>query len=123
MNPKKTPAVLVVEDTAIVARYISRFLVGEGFTVRCAPSAEEGLSLVRAQPFDVILLDDGLPGMMGLAAIQEFKNISSAPVIFVTGRVNEDIIKDSLLLGASAFIAKPLDLDVLEQKIRMLLRS
>jgi CheY-like chemotaxis protein len=62
--------VLVVDDSLVNLRLIRAVLEGNGFTVRVARSAEEGLAMGRQRPPDLILMDVSLPGMSGLEAIR-----------------------------------------------------
>lgn len=111
---------LVVDDEEVIRQVLSRMMVPKGFEVRCASSAEEALALLEKEAFDVILLDNVLPGMTGLRALGEILARSRAPVVMMTGHFDPEFQKDARLLGASAFVAKPLDFDVLEGEIRKL---
>lgn len=119
-DPVRSLAVLLVEDDAAVAAVVQRHLERRGHTVAVAPSAEEGMRQVAARRFDCILLDNGLPGEMGITALPELAAKTEAPIIMITGYPNEDVVKDSLLLGAKAFLPKPLDLGELEARINQL---
>lgn len=106
--------ILLVEDDAAVARVLRRNLEGAGHRVLAACSAEEGLSALRAEKFDVVLLDNSLPGAMGITTLPEFVAASPAPVVMMTGHADEAVETDALLLGAKALLAKPFDLKDLQ---------
>ncbi|MBI5597947.1 MAG: response regulator [Elusimicrobia bacterium] len=116
-DPTRSLAVLVIEDDAGVSEVVRRQLERRGHTVTVAASAEEGLRQVASRAFDCILLDNGLPGDMGITALPELAARTQAPIIMITGYPNEDVVKDALLLGAKAFLPKPLDLAELERRI------
>ncbi|MFH1723053.1 MAG: response regulator [Elusimicrobiota bacterium] len=115
--------VLVVDDEPAIRRLLTRWLELKGCSAAAAATAEEALEMTRARPYDVILLDEGLPGMMGLPALMELSRQTSAAIIMMTGRPSDDLERDALLLGARAFVRKPLDLDALERTIRESLRG
>lgn len=105
---------LVVEDDPDVVLVIRRLLVRDGHTVTAASSAEDGLAALKAGAFDVVLLDNGLPGAMGIKALPEFVAATAAPIVMMTGHPNEDVEKDALLLGAKALIGKPFEAGAIE---------
>jgi DNA-binding response OmpR family regulator len=79
------------------------------------------LKIASGGNFDAILLDNSLPGMMGITALPLLAEITKAPVILITGYPNEETYKDALLLGAKGFMAKPIDPDELSAQIRGLI--
>lgn len=106
--------ILVVEDDAAVAGVLRRNLEGAGHRVLAASSAEEGLSALRSGAFDAVLLDNSLPGAMGITKLPEFVAASPAPVVMMTGHADEAVETDALLLGAKALLAKPFELKDLQ---------
>lgn len=106
--------ILVVEDDPDVALIVRRTLEGAGHVVAHEFSAEAGLAAVKASAFDVVLMDNSLPGAMGITALPEFIAASPAPVVMMTGHANEDVQTDALLLGAKALVAKPFEPAVIQ---------
>jgi DNA-binding response OmpR family regulator len=114
--------ILIVDDDALMRRSLAFSLEEAGYRASNAETAEEALSIVRLDPPDLILLDIGLPGMDGLDALEKFKQLTSAHIIFVTARRrNLDEIL-GLELGADDYITKPFDPDVLLAHIKAMLR-
>lgn len=107
------PSILVVEDDPVNLDVLRRFLTARGYQVTGAQSAEDALTLLGARSFDGVLLDNVLPGMTGLQAISEIGRTSKAPILVMTGHADEELKKDALLLGASAFLYKPFDFALL----------
>lgn len=105
---------LVVEDDSDVVLVLRRILERAGHVVTHAPSAEAGLAALKAGGFDAVLLDNGLPGVMGITALPELVAAASAPVIMMTGHPNEDVEKDAMLLGAKALVGKPFEPGAIE---------
>jgi len=77
-------------------------------------SGEDALSLLKKHTFDVVLLDISMPIMNGLEVLKEIRvntRLSNLPVLMVTA--NKEKEKEALELGASDFISKPYDIDIL----------
>lgn len=117
--------VLLVEDDPAQLEDIRVRLEGMGCRVTPAMSAESALRLAEQGGFDVILTDNVLPGITGLQALPRFK-ASGASVALMTSQYNPETEKDALLLGAEAFLRKPLateDLSALIQNTAKNARS
>ena len=77
--------VLVVDDDEKICWAFEQFLESEGFAPSIANNAEEGLRRIQAEQPDVIFLDVRLPGMSGLDALEQIKEIqSNAAVVIMT---------------------------------------
>lgn len=102
-------SVLVVDDEEDVATVVSRHLEAKGWRCAWAASAEAAVKLLSERSFDCILLDNSLPGAMGITALPAIAAATQAPIVMMTGYPDEDVQQDALLLGAKGFIAKPID--------------
>ena len=112
---------LVVDDDELNRDMLSRRLARRGFVTVAAASGEEALALIRAQPFDTVLLDVQMPGMSGLevlTAIRREKPSGVLPVIMVTAKDRSEDVVEALTRGANDFISKPVDLPVALARIR-----
>ena len=114
--------ILLVDDDALMRRSLAFHLEQAGYQVRTAANAEDGISLVKHSPPDLVLLDIALPGMDGLDALREMKAGRDLPVIFLTGRRRELDEVVGLELGADDYITKPFDVDVVLAHIKAVLR-
>ena len=114
--------VLLVEDDPAQLADAWGILETLGYRITAAESAEAALRLVEQTRFDVILTDNILPGMTGLQALPRLR-ASGAPVIVMSSQYGPDKEKDALLIGAHAFIKKPLVVKNLSQLIRQALES
>ncbi|HAM35279.1 MAG TPA: hypothetical protein DEB40_11565 [Elusimicrobia bacterium] len=112
---------LVVDDEPFIVETFMRYFQRQGYTVTGLGSAEEAISLVEKEKFDLIFLDNILPGMSGMRAIQELARRSNARVLMMTGHFDQELKKDALLMGAVDFLPKPLEFDRLECRVRELL--
>lgn len=101
--------ILIVDDEHSNRVVLSRLCEARGHTVLLAASAEEALALLPGESFALILLDLSLPGRTGLEALGEIKRASGAFVALATGRDDEDTRRDAELLGADAFLPKPVE--------------
>jgi len=116
--------VLVVDDDESLREFVRANLELEGFAVREAANAEEGLSALDAGPPDLILLDVMMPEADGwemLRRMQEKHGVGTIPVIMFSGKL--DAGNDAEQRGAQAFIGKPFDPQQLVDATKQLLRS
>jgi two-component system, chemotaxis family, response regulator PixH len=115
--------VLVVEDGLTDTEIISRYLQQAGFFVVCARSGEEAQQKLERQKPDLILLDVILPGQSGFELCRELKtnpSTSTIPVVMCsTKNTNVDKMWGTML-GADAYIAKPVRQDELIGVVRRL---
>lgn len=114
--------ILLVDDDALLRRSLAFNLEQNGFQVRTAASAEEGLTIMRQWTPDLVLLDIGLPKIDGLEAIKLIRAKHDLPVIFLTARRRELDEVLGLELGADDYITKPFNLDVVIAHIKSVLR-
>lgn len=117
-------SVLVVDDDAGLREFIRANLEAEGYSVREAGSATEGLAALGEEPPDLILLDVLMPQMDGwemLRRVQERHGVDAIQVIMYSGKVEEAGKAEER--GARAFIGKPFDPAKLLEATRQLLRT
>ena len=106
------PLVLIVDDDERLREFVRVNLEVEGYPVREAASAEEGLTALDDEPPDLILLDVMMPKVDGwemLQRVQERHGVGSIPVIMFSGKVDEQAAADAASRGAHGFIGKPFD--------------
>lgn len=114
--------VLVVEDESGIARLIRDYLEQAGFAVQLASDGETALTLARALPPDLVVLDLGLPGIDGLDVTRALRRDSSVPIIVVTARGDESDRIVGLELGADDYVVKPFSPKELVARVRAVLR-
>jgi excisionase family DNA binding protein len=106
------PLVLIVDDDESLREYVRVNLEAEGYEVREAGSAEEGLEALGEQSPDLILLDVMMPQVDGwetLRRIQEHTGVGAIPVIMFSGKVDEASASEAESRGVQGFIGKPFD--------------
>jgi DNA-binding response OmpR family regulator len=116
--------ILVVEDHPGLRKMIRGHLESRGFAVDAVGRADEAGAALAVTPYDLMVLDLGLPDADGTAVLREGRRSSGGrlPVIIVTAR---DALSDRLQLlnaGADDFILKPVNLLELEARLRAVLR-
>lgn len=115
--------ILFVEDDPMIGEAVRKGLQQEGLAVDWTASGEDGLAAFAVEPYDLMVLDLGLPGISGLDVLREVRSRgSSAPVIILTAwdQVSQRIL--GLDSGADDYMIKPFDLDELAARVRALLR-
>ncbi|MBD0289790.1 MAG: response regulator [Thermoleophilia bacterium] len=120
------PLVLIVDDDDGLREYLRANLEMEGYLVREAPSAAEGLRALDEEPPDLILLDVMMPQVDGwemLRRVRERHGVESIPVVMFSGKVEGDDAAAAEERGAQAFIGKPFDPEQLLAETKQLLRT
>ncbi|HVC29683.1 MAG TPA: response regulator [Steroidobacteraceae bacterium] len=114
---------LLVEDDIMIGEAIRAGLKREGFAVDWVYDGESASQVLRAEHFDLLLLDLGLPRKGGLEVLAAARaRGQDLPVLIITAR---DAVSDrvqGLDAGADDYLVKPFDLDELAARIRALLR-
>src|SRR5262245_61029784 len=117
-------SILVVDDEAGVRASLSGVLRDEGYTVEAVESGEVALDRVNGRSYDVILLDIWLPGMDGLATLEQLRDRRiAAEVIMISGHASVEAAVRATKLGAFDFIEKPLALEKTVLAVRNALRQ
>ncbi len=99
--------VFIVEDDAKIAALVSDFLRAEGFETRCFPDARGVIDGVKADNPDAIILDIMLPAGNGQELARAIRSTSTAPIMMVSARREEEDKVFALEGGADDYITKP----------------
>lgn len=114
---------LLVEDDLELARGLRRDLAAAGYAVDWAKDGIEGAFLGGDQPYDVIVLDLGLPGRPGLVVLRDWRGAGLAtPVLILTARDAWHERVDGLKAGADDYLGKPFHLEELLARLQALTR-
>ncbi len=114
--------ILVVDDEAMVAEVVGRYLRLEGFEVACAATGAEALRLAREWRPDLMVLDLMLPVIDGLEVCRTVRKESPLPIIMLTARGEETDRVVGLELGADDYMAKPFSPRELVARVKSVLR-
>jgi two-component system response regulator HydG len=117
-----TPRILIIDDDRAFRVGTGALLADEGYEVDAAPGGEDGLERLRADAFDLVLLDLKMEGRTGLSVLEELRRAGNdVPVVMLTGFATVDSAVQALKLGADDYVTKPCDNSVLRSKIRTIL--
>lgn len=115
--------ILVVDDEADIRRIIRILLESRGYRVLEAPNGRLAVETIRKEPdVDLILLDIMMPKLSGIEASREIRSISSAPILFLTARTQEQDKLEAYSSGGDDYLAKPFSHGELLMKVDSLLR-
>lgn len=118
--------VLVIEDSAEILENIVEILQLQQFEVIGASDAQTGMELASRIKPDIILCDILIPGKGGfdvLKYVRDSNDIKSVPFVFVTSQSEQDNIDKARDLGASDYIVKPFDGQMLLDRVEALFRA
>lgn len=110
--------VLLVEDNWELAQLIQAFLKREGFLSYHVLNAEAGISWLKSNQAQIILLDIMLPGIDGFAFCQHVRHKSDIPIIMLSACSTKTDQLMGFELGADDYLEKPIDPDILCAKVR-----
>jgi two-component system KDP operon response regulator KdpE len=114
--------ILVVDDEPQIRRVMRTTLVAQGYEVADARSGEDALEMIRAERYDLVLLDINLPGISGIAACREIRTTSDIAVIMMTVRNGQQDKVDALDAGADDYVTKPFGIPEMLARMRAALR-
>jgi DNA-binding NtrC family response regulator len=104
----RTGSVLIIDDEEVMREILEALLTREGYRVKVASSGEEGLECARAASFDAAVVDVMMPGIDGIATLEELKKIDEdLPVVMVTAFASVETAISAMKRGAFDYITKP----------------
>ena len=117
-SKEKIKKVLVVDDSLTIRVYHTSLLKSFGFDVDTAENGMDGLEKAMGQKYDLILSDINMPVMDGyefVKKIRKLDNYKFTPIVFITTLDSEHDRNKGFMAGATLYIVKPIDLDVLKK--------
>jgi len=123
---KEDIKVLVVDDDEMNRDMLSRRLKRAGYQVQTAIDGYKALAAVRAEEFDLVILDIAMPGISGievLRILRESYSTNELPIIMATAHSASEDVVEALDLGANDYVTKPIDFPVLLARIHSHLRT
>ena len=118
----KGESILVVEDEASIASFVSLYLKNAGYSVRTAATGTEALSQVSTDMPSLIVLDLMLPDLDGIEVCRRIRKSSDVPILMLTAR-DEDVDKIiGLEVGADDYLTKPFNPRELVARVKSILR-
>lgn len=116
--------ILLIDDTAVLAKSIADLLEMEGFTVQVCHTGSQALLFLRDNLVDLVVSDLRMPEMDGLELTKRIRNterLKNIPVIIITADTNKENEKLSKDAGANLLLHKPFDEEYFLECIRQIL--
>lgn len=115
--------ILIAEDEALLCGQIKKALALEGHAVDTADDGEDAAHLGATEPYDVVILDIGLPKKDGITILKEWRKAGvETPVLILTARDGWSERVNGLDAGADDYMSKPFHMPELSARLRALLR-
>lgn len=116
------PVIIIVEDDAQIRRFVRTALEAENCAVFEAATAQRGLIEAGTRKPDMLILDLGLPDRDGVEFLRDLRTWSSAPVLVLSARAQEEQKIAALDAGADDYLVKPFGVGELLARVRAMLR-
>lgn len=124
-NSSDKISILIVEDNPDLLEFLVESFV-KTYNVYTATDGHEALTVAAEHHIDIVVSDVMMPKMDGITLCEHLKNdiaTSHIPVILLTAKNDEDSIMRGFEAGAAAYVAKPFDPQILELRIKNIIRS
>jgi DNA-binding response OmpR family regulator len=116
--------VLIAEDEPNIASFVEKGLIEHGHTATIVADGESAASLARADDFDLLILDLGLPLIDGFEVLRRLRGRGERlPVVVLTAADDVDTTVQALDMGANDYLTKPFAFDELLARVRVRLRE
>ena len=112
--------ILIVDDEEPVREVLGEYFATQGYAVETAGSGADALAVVaRARP-DLVLLDIRMPGLDGVETLRRIKTLQPGiAVIMVSAIEDQEAARQTLVLGAADYVAKPVDFQYLDSVLQV----
>jgi len=115
--------ILIVEDEPLLLQQLNTSLSSQGYAVDCASDGEEGLFQGSEYPYDLAIIDLGLPKIDGIEVIKRLRKLNNNfPILILTARDQWQEKVIGLDSGADDYLTKPFEMDELLARVKALLR-
>jgi len=109
--------ILIIEDDELAASFMQDFLEDCNFKVEVVHTVTDGISYIKQNDYDILLLDLNLPDYSGFDLLSNIKNSFSLPIIVISAHSDTPTKVKAFKYGASDYLTKPVDLEELEARI------
>ena len=114
--------ILVVDDEKEIADLLELYLISDGFQVKKAYNAQEGLRIMKEEKIDLVLLDIMMPNIDGLEMCRRIRETNNVPIIMVSAKTQELDKIVGLTTGADDYVTKPFNPLELMARVKSQLR-
>ena len=116
--------ILCTEDDADSRDLLTCMLEGQGYHVTVTGNADHALAIAKREAFDLILVDNWMPGLTGQELTREVRKFNqSTPILFYSGAAFESDKQAALDAGAQGYLTKPLGISVLIDEVSKLIAA
>jgi len=116
--------ICVIDDQAMMRDSLQATLAAQDHKVFAYENAQDALTMIKQQSFDVILTDLRMPGLDGVALLRELRRLGiDVPVVLMTAHASVSTAVEAMKLGAFDYIEKPFNADEIEIVIERALRE
>jgi DNA-binding response OmpR family regulator len=113
--------ILIIEDDITTSELLYNFLCDCNFIADIVETITDGISFIKQNNYDIILLDLNLPDFSGFELLKEIKQFKSVPIIIISAYSDTKTKVKAFKYGANDYMTKPVDLEELEARIWALL--
>ena len=117
----KSLEILIIDDNEQITKMLTTFLELKEHKCTVANDGKEGLSIIKENRHDVVLLDLAMPEFDGYSVIKDLEENNLIKdqkiIVFTASTITQEELDESVDRGASSYILKPIDIDILLAKI------
>jgi len=113
--------ILMIDDDPALLQFVASLFQDAGARVQTAADGLQGLQQLMAQPPDLVILDMMMPGLEGWEVCQRIRQLSTVPILMLTGMGEEGYVIRGLESGADDYLVKPFDPEILLARAKALL--
>ena len=111
--------VLLVDDEREFVELLAKRLRNRDMDITCVYNGEDALETLREEEYGVVVLDVKMPGIDGITALKEIKNLRpDTEVLLLTGHATLDTAVEGLKFDAFDYLVKPIEIDSLVRKLK-----
>lgn len=116
---ESTPKILIVDDDESVLRWMKSTLTSDGYEVAGTTSAREALAMIEMSRPDLLILDLNMPPPDGFEVLRSQRaRFPGLRILVVSGHMHTALLEAASILGATATLSKPVDLEELLRTVR-----
>jgi two-component system OmpR family response regulator len=117
----KEMKILIVDDNEQITKMLSTFLELKEHQCTIANDGNEGLKQIKANNYDVILLDLAMPEFDGYSVIKNLEESDTLKdhkiIVFTASTITQEELENLVKRGVTAYLLKPIDIDLLHSKL------
>ena len=122
MDTGNASRILMVDDNQEIREVVNILLAGEGYVVDEAGNGREALEKIRADDYDLVILDVMMPGMNGYQACMEIRKSKNTPILFLSAKSQVEDKTLGFSSGGDDYLPKPFSYQELLSRVKALIR-